>query len=80
MYVFGSHARGEAGPESDVDLLIVLDRVDHYAGEIDRTGQLISRLSLAHGCSISRVFVSEHAWREGDSTFLANARDEAVPV
>lgn len=26
VYVFGSTARGEAGPESDVDLIVVLER------------------------------------------------------
>ncbi len=28
MRCFGSHARGEAHPESDLDLLVVLDEVD----------------------------------------------------
>lgn len=27
IILFGSHARGEAGPESDVDLLVVLPKV-----------------------------------------------------
>ncbi|MFP4248886.1 MAG: nucleotidyltransferase domain-containing protein, partial [Armatimonadota bacterium] len=25
VYLFGSHARGEAGPDSDVDVAVVLD-------------------------------------------------------
>jgi predicted nucleotidyltransferase len=29
IILFGSHARGEATPDSDVDLLVVVDRVDH---------------------------------------------------
>jgi predicted nucleotidyltransferase len=28
VVLFGSHARGEAGPDSDVDLLVVLPKVD----------------------------------------------------
>lgn len=80
MHVFGSYARGDADNESDLDVLIVLDRVDHYAAEIDRIGQLISDLSLAYGVSISPVFVSEEEWLHGDSTFLANVREEAVPA
>ena len=27
IILFGSHARGEAGPESDIDLLVVLAKV-----------------------------------------------------
>ncbi len=39
-------------PESDVDVLIVLDDWDHYAGEIDRTSVVASKLSLAYDMSI----------------------------
>lgn len=29
VYLFGSHARGEAGPDSDVDLCIVAEGAEH---------------------------------------------------
>ena len=37
VYLFGSYARGDQDSESDVDVLIVLDRFEHYGAEIDRT-------------------------------------------
>ena len=37
VYLFGSYARDEANEESDVDVLIVLDRVSNYSREIDTT-------------------------------------------
>lgn len=77
VYLFGSHAREEATAESDVDVLVVLDEVTHYGEEIRRTGPLISTLSLDSGRSISRVFVSHSAWKDRDSPFLANVREEA---
>jgi len=46
VYLYGSYARDEAGEESDMDVMIVLNRVDDYAAEINRTGQVISGLSL----------------------------------
>jgi predicted nucleotidyltransferase len=80
VYLFGSYARGEADEESDVDVLIVLDRVDNYAQEIERTSELIATLSLECGRSISRVFVSERRWRDDRTMFFLNVREEAVPA
>ncbi len=80
VYLFGSHARGDAGPESDVDLLVVLDHFDRYGAEVDRTSTLGAELSLAHAVSISEVFVSEHDWLTRRTPFLDNVRREAVRV
>ena len=80
VYLFGSCARGEAEAESDVDVLIVLDRVDNYAGEIDRTSELVAELSLEYGRSISCVYVSEERWRQDQTMFLINVREEAIPA
>jgi len=76
--VFGSYARGDADNESDLDVLIVLDQIDHYASEVDRTSEIIGRLSLDYGISISRVFLSEKEWHHGDSPFVQNLREEAI--
>jgi predicted nucleotidyltransferase len=80
VYLFGSHARGEADEESDVDVLIVLDRVDNYSAEIERTGEIVSRLSLEHDLTISRVFTSEERWQSDQTMFLLNVREEAVAI
>ena len=79
-YLFGSFARGEADADSDVDVLIVLDRIERYGLEIERTSEAVSRLSLQHGMSISRVFATADAFRRGDRPFLLNAREDAVPL
>ncbi|MFH1110227.1 MAG: nucleotidyltransferase domain-containing protein [Planctomycetota bacterium] len=80
VFVFGSYARGEADEESDMDVLIVLDRVESYGAEVDRTSEIIGELSLRYGVSISRVFVSEDEWLHGDTVFLQNVREEAIAV
>lgn len=78
VYLFGSYARGEADEESDVDVLVVLDDYESYGAEVERTGMLGAELSLRYGVSVSKVFLRESEWRDGDTPFLANVRQEAI--
>ena len=80
VYLFGSYARGDAERESDIDVLIVLRDFERYALEVDRTAELAADLSLKHGATVSLVFLRERDWMQGDSPFLSNVRDEAVPA
>jgi len=80
VYLFGSHARGDAAEDSDFDVLIVLDRVDDYHAEIAATSALVSDVSLKYGTSVSRVFAPQARWREDDTMFFVNVRREAVPA
>ena len=80
VYLFGSYARGEQTLDSDLDVLIVLDAVERYGDELERTGELVSSLSLRAGVSISRVLVSERDWGGGDTPFLRHAKAEAIPA
>lgn len=80
VYVFGSYARGEEEEGSDLDVLVVLDRINGYSAESRRSSALSAELSLRYGVTISKVFMSEDAWRDGDTPFLANVREEALPV
>lgn len=52
VYVFGSHARGEAGPESDVDLLIVIPSAKQPAY---RLAQAAYRALPSHSISVDMV-------------------------
>ena len=78
LYLYGSYARAEEDAESDVDILIVLDRVARYGKEVERTSQLVSSLSLRHSVSISRLFVDEATWNRRGDPFLENVRSEAL--
>ncbi len=78
LYLFGSHARGQATTESDVDLAIVLDEVRHYGREIRRTGGLTASVALDYEVSISCVFVSSAGWLRREGPFLVNVRSDAI--
>jgi len=80
LYLFGSYARGQEEPESDVDVLIVLDELGDYGAELDRTSALISKVSLRTGVSVSRVFVPFREWVKSEDSFLVTVREEAIPV
>lgn len=80
VYLFGSYARGEQRDDSDVDVLVVLDRIGRYSDEINWCIDLLSNLSLDHTVTVCPVFVTEAAWRYGDTMFLANVREDGLPV
>ena len=78
LYLFGSYARGEQDAESDLDILIVLTDYERYSLEIERTGELVSALSLKYGVSVSRKLVKESSWQSASSALLRNVRAEAI--
>ncbi len=45
-----------------VRLWIVLDRVDDYAAELERTGELVTTWSVMYGLTVGRVFVPLREW------------------
>jgi uncharacterized protein (UPF0332 family)/predicted nucleotidyltransferase len=70
VYLFGSYSRDEADAESDFDVLLVLDAIPSYAEEINRTGEVVARLSLKYGVSISRHLVAESDWSARRTSFF----------
>lgn len=62
VVLFGSQARGDATPGSDIDVMVVL-KGDVYPGEeIERTGDFVAALSLKYDVLISIVFRSEETF------------------
>jgi len=60
--LFGSKARGDAGPESDVDLLVTLaDDDPHLRSEVRRLG---ARVSLEYDLLLSVRAVGRSQWAE----------------
>jgi predicted nucleotidyltransferase len=75
VILFGSHARGDAGPDSDVDLLVVEPRVEDRMAETVRLQRAIAPLRLpADVIVVSRAHVEE--WADVESTMIHDALRE----
>ena len=47
IILFGSWARGEAGPDSDIDLLVVLPKVENKRKTVIQIGNTLSNLPIS---------------------------------
>ena len=80
LVLFGSHARGDADPGSDIDVLVILKGEARAADEIGRVGDILADLSLETDTVVSCTFVSSERFINENSPLLLNARREGVGV
>jgi predicted nucleotidyltransferase len=79
MVLYGSQARGDAEPGSDIDVLVVLRGPVNPSEEIRRTRRDVASLSYEHEESVMCVFVSEEEHERERSPLMINVRREGVP-
>jgi len=80
LLLYGSTARGEAEPGSDLDILVVLEGPVDAGREIETTGAIIAELSLAHDVVIACVFIDQERFLHRQGPFLRNVRREGIPL
>lgn len=80
VLLFGSWARGDAHPESDIDLLVVLDRMDSPWEELRRMDDILDRHSVANETVVSALAVAESDLDPPSSPALIRAQAEGRPV
>jgi uncharacterized protein len=78
LTLFGSQARGDQHPESDIDVLVVLRAPVNPGEEIKRTGRIVADLSLEYDVVISCIFMAETDYQTRNSNLLRNIRNEGV--
>ncbi len=78
LILYGSQARGDAEPGSDIDVLVVLAGPVNPFEEIHRTGGIIAALSLEYNEVIICVFVSVEQYEHEQSPLLINVRREGI--
>jgi hypothetical protein len=80
VLLFGSWARGDAHPESDIDLLVVLDHVDSVWDELRRMDALLWRHSFENDTVVTALPVAEADVEEPRRPVLLRAQAEGLLV
>lgn len=80
VLIFGSRARGDADPESDLDLLVVLDGDVEPWAEHRRMEEIMWRHTIASGTLVSALPVARTRFEAPDEPVLLRARADSVPA
>ena len=75
VILFGSHARGDAGPDSDLDFLVIEPRVADHRGEMVRLHHVLQPLRAPADVLVTSAATFEE-WRDTPGTVLYEAAKE----
>jgi len=78
VVLYGSEARGQPRPDSDVDVLVLLDEPLDYVRDLEAGLNALYPLSLKLGRRISAKPVSAKAYETLDCPLYRNAHREGV--
>ena len=78
--LYGSEARGDARPDSDIDLLILVDQPTVTGKDEDTIFAPLYQVELQSGVLINPLIIPESQWGANVSPFYINVENEGVPL
>ena len=80
LILFGSRARGDARPDSDIDIAVILDQVVDRGRERALLSDLRAQIHLHSELFISFLFLTPEQLRDGERLLYRNIRSEGVQL
>jgi predicted nucleotidyltransferase len=78
VYLYGSAARDQLTPDSDIDIAVILDKLNSRYTEIKRTSKIGSDLTLETSTLIMFFFVNEMDFRNGRFSIHRTIKEEGI--
>ena len=78
LVLFGSQARGDAKPDSDIDVLVVLKDKNTLDNRHQKIIEFLSDICMEYGVLVSCVYVSESQFKQEKSPLLLNIYQEGI--
>ena len=78
VVLYGSYARDAAGPESDIDLLVLLDGPIHYGPDLETNIEAMYPLATELGRRISAKPVDAQEYETAQCPLYQNAHREGI--
>ena len=78
VVLYGSEARGEAGPDSDIDVLVLLTGPVAFGKELKVIIDALYPLQLGMDRILEAIPVDEMDYLRGEYTFYRNVQNEGI--